>query len=137
VTVPPAVPPPPGPPPFEPAPAGASPQGSSSQSFGDAEVTPVTPEEIQIQGSEAAALAVGTTPEPSVKAYDPAPAREAMRNFISYAVLITTAVTAVAVVVNAALGGENPQIVMGVFTALVGLSGTILGFYFGGKDNTG
>lgn len=39
-------------------------------------------------------------------------------------------------VLDSSLGGDNPQLVMGVFTALVGLSGTIMGFYFGGKDQT-
>jgi hypothetical protein len=119
-----------------PAPQAPSPQDQPARSLAEAEVTTVTPEEIRTQGLEAATLASGTT-EPLVNAYDPAEAREAMRSFISYAVLITTAISAVAVILNAALGGENPQIAMGVFTALVGLSGTILGFYFGGKDKTG
>lgn len=96
----------------------------------DAEVT------VEQVDDHAKAKKLADNPQPSVTLFDPAPAREAMRTFVSRAVLGSTAVAGIAVVLDSSLGGDNPQLVMGVFTALVGLSGTIMGFYFGGKDQT-
>jgi hypothetical protein len=111
-----------------------NPSGDSPDSIGDepaAEFEPV----VIANRSEAEALAAPRTPE--LRDYDPAPEREQMRNWISKGVLLAAAIAGVGVILNGAFGGSNEQAVSAVFTGLVGLVGTVVGFYFGGKDKTG
>lgn len=115
----------------------------------EAEEAVVTPVELdeQDQTSEqvtrvvikdaAAAQALAAPRTPVTEPYDPAPVREEMRNWISKGVLLSAAAAGLGVILNGAFGGSNEPAVTTVFTGLVGLAGTIVGFYFGGKDKTG
>jgi ferric-dicitrate binding protein FerR (iron transport regulator) len=96
----------------------------------DAEVTPV--ENV----ADPVAQLLAAPRSPSEAPYSPAKDRERMRNFLGSAVFIATGSAATALLVNAALKGGSAAVFTTVFTAFIGLSGTVLGFYFGGKDNT-
>jgi hypothetical protein len=95
------------------------------------QVTPV------IISNAAEAQALGASRTPHLQPYDPAPQREQMRNWIGKGVLISTALAGLGVIINGVVGGSNEQAVTAVFTGLIGVAGTIIGFYFGGKDKTG
>jgi hypothetical protein len=113
----------------------------------DAVVTPVEPEGDGDDPTEqvtpvvisdaAEAQALGASRTPHLQPYDPAPQREKMRNWIGKGVLMSTALAGLGVIINGVAGGDNEQAVTAVFTGLIGVAGTIVGFYFGGKDKTG
>ena len=60
--------------------------------------------------------------------------REDVRTWLSKAVLISTGVAALGSILAGFAGVDKPEVVTGALTALVGLSGTVLGFYFAGRD---
>lgn len=95
----------------------------------DAEVTEVT----DLDERQAAPLAA----EREITTKNVALTRETMRCHLAYGVLATTAGVGLAVILSGALGGSDTQVLVSVFTGLLGLAGTIVGFYFGGKDSTG
>lgn len=68
--------------------------------------------------------------------YNPAKDREDMRRLLGIGVLVITGVIALVAAIAILAGSTDTQILLtGVFTPLVGLSGAVLGFYFGGgKD---
>ncbi len=63
--------------------------------------------------------------------------REKVRSALSIAVVSATGVVGVATIVVASADLSQAAVVQSVFTALVGLSGTVLGFYFSGKESGG
>lgn len=83
-----------------------------------------------------AAQILGASRDPSIAPYSPAKDRENMRTLLGIAVFAATGVAGGAVLLNAALKGDSVAVFTSVFTAFIGLSGTVLGFYFGGKDHT-
>lgn len=63
--------------------------------------------------------------------------RERVRNVVSISIVVVTLIVAATIVAASLAGAEQADNVADlVFTPLVGLSGAILGFYFGGQDST-
>lgn len=66
-------------------------------------------------------------------AYDPAQDREVMRRLLGIGILATTGLIGLIGAVAILAGStDSANLLSGVFTPLVGLSGAVLGFYFGG-----
>jgi len=67
--------------------------------------------------------------------YDPAKDRQDMRKWLGIGILGTTgAIALIAALAILAGSTDSQNLPTGVFTPLVGLSGAVIGFYFGGKD---
>lgn len=60
--------------------------------------------------------------------------RESVRTGLSIAIVSGTGAVGIATIVAAAANLSQAALVQSVFTAMIGLSGTVLGFYFGGKE---
>ncbi len=82
---------------------------------------------------EKAAVAAGMPPVAVHKARS----RERVRNVVSIAIVTSTVVCG-GLIAAAALAGSSraDEVADLVFTPLLGLSGAIVGFYFGGQDST-
>lgn len=97
---------------------------------------PSTPLDID---AEPALLGSSDTPEqPVTVAYDPSPQREKVRTGLAIGLAIVTVLIGATLLVTALLklvADINP-LLTGIFTPFFGLTGTIIGFYFGGNDPT-
>lgn len=103
--------------------------GPDEEADDDAIIEPAPPSEDPVR--EAAMEAM-----PQVIVHR-ARSRERMRNVISLSVLGATGATAAVAVVGLMAGADHVgSVTSGVLTPLIGLSGTVVGFYFGGKDST-
>ena len=70
--------------------------------------------------------------------YNPAKDREDMRKWLGTGILGMTGIIALIAAIAVLVGStESETLLTGVFTPLVGLSGAVIGFYFGGKDTKG
>jgi len=68
---------------------------------------------------------------------DKATRRENVRTAIAYSVVGSTLLLGLALAGAYFAGAENVKLAIGgVFTPFLGVSGVIIGFYFGGKDST-
>ncbi len=109
----------------------------------DATVTPVAPGtafvDAQVEPApsltEAHARQLGSERTPTTTPYDPSPEREKVRTRLSYAIFALTGATGITIVIGTLAGADAVDTVLnGVFTPLIGLSGAVMGFYFGGRD---
>jgi hypothetical protein len=97
----------------------------------DAEIEPAP----ELTEDEAQQLRSERTP--TTTPYDPSPEREKVRTRLSYAILALTGVTGITIVIGTLAGASGVDTVLnGVFTPLIGLSGAVMGFYFGGRDSS-
>lgn len=110
----------------------------------DAIVTTVPPGtvlEAQVEAvhhlTEEAAQQLRSERSPTTTPYDPSRERERVRSNLSYAIFGLTGLTGITTVVGALAGADGVDSVLnGVFTPLIGLSGAVIGFYFGGRDTS-
>ena len=75
---------------------------------------------------------------PALAPFDPAPLREKVRTQLAIGLAIVTAVIGLVILAAALLkwtSDVNP-LLTGIFTPFFGVTGTIFGFYFGGRDPT-
>lgn len=67
--------------------------------------------------------------------YNPAEDREDMRKWLGIGIIGTTGLIALIAAIAILAGATDSETLLtGVFTPLIGLSGAVMGFYFGGKD---
>jgi hypothetical protein len=83
----------------------------------------------------------GASDEPKQAAtgpqYHPAKDREKVRSRLAYGLAIVTAlIGGTLLVVGLWADRDVNSFLTGIFTPLFGLTGTIIGFYFGGQDTT-
>jgi hypothetical protein len=79
-----------------------------------------------------------TPAQPVERPYDPSPARERVRGVIALGLTTAVVVLALLIVTLMAvnkLESDDVQTLQLFFTPIVALSGTALGFYFGGRDS--
>ncbi|MCP9489261.1 MAG: hypothetical protein MSC31_05235 [Solirubrobacteraceae bacterium MAG38_C4-C5] len=110
-----------------PVPAAVTPV-APGESIADAQIEPapgLTEDEVQQLRAERA---------PTTTPYDPSREREKVRTRLSYAILASTGATGITIVVGTLAGADVDTVLNGVFTPLIGLSGAVMGFYFGGRD---
>jgi hypothetical protein len=81
----------------------------------------------------------GPVPQPTIAPYDPTRLREHTRTWVVAGIGIILAVTIIGLFVLVWRGKiEGPDFMKAVYSPLVTLAGTALGFYFGGgRDRTG
>ena len=92
----------------------------------------VSTEEVKDFSSEA----VREKPEVSTVPYDPEPAREKIRGHVAYALialLIGVVCTVAAMAAWAKPAPDLNQLTTALITPVVGLVGSVLGFYYAGK----
>jgi hypothetical protein len=100
-------------------------------------MTPATEEDVKVEAVAPAEIEPADAGLPVVASREIAEMRERARMMVAAGVLATTALTVLAIVVNSLLGHDAPATALEpYFTALVGLSGAIIGWYFGGKGST-
>lgn len=119
--------------------------GVGDASAADATVTPVA------SGTSVADASVEPAPDltadqarqlraeraPTTRPYDPSREREKVRTRLSYAIFGLTGATGITIVIGTLAGADDVDMVLnGVFTPLIGLSGAVMGFYFGGRDTS-
>lgn len=98
------------------------------------------PEPIEGSVTTLAPISISYDPNQPVRevgdaAYNPAQDREKMRKRLGTGIVATTGLTALLAAVAILAGSTDSETLLtGVFTPLIGLSGAVLGFYFGGKD---
>jgi hypothetical protein len=81
---------------------------------------------------------IGPGVEPQLKPYDPAEDRERARRRLAYGLLYLLSVIAISLLIAAyadwITSAEVKNLAQGILSPVVVLTGTALGFYFGGKN---